>query len=166
MLGSIFVFLGGFWGHRFIIPFFHVFLAILCWFLKNFLMILWWIFDAASQYRSNMLENMNMLKHCACAVIWRISMFDASTFLLFVLRFSMQNGSKKSPGFVVRLSLRFTSQNRWKMTLKSVKNHLFQKSMQNSTASWHRLFIDFGRFWASLPGPSSATFRQKWRGAN
>ena len=70
-------------------------------------MIFGWIFDAASQHRCKMLENVNMLKHCACAVISMISMFAALTIFYFFLRFSMQNGSKKSQGFGDRFWFHF-----------------------------------------------------------
>ena len=60
----------------------------------NFRMIFGWIFDAASQHRCKMLENVNMPKHCACAVFWRIYMFGAWTMFSICLRSPMQNGSK------------------------------------------------------------------------
>ena len=69
-------------------------------------------FDAASQHPSNMLENLNMLKHHAGAVILTISTEGASKICLFFLRFSMQNGFKKKQVFGIRVSLRFTLQKR------------------------------------------------------
>ena len=43
-------------------------------FLIHFRIIVGWIFDAASQHRRKMLENVNMLKHYTCAVVIRESL--------------------------------------------------------------------------------------------
>ncbi len=50
--------------------------------------------------------------------------------------------------------------------MKKKRSKIVPKWMHNLTASWHRLFIDFGWFWASLLGPFSALFRKKWSDTN
>ena len=68
--------------------------------LLNFVwMIFGWIFDAASQRRWKMLENVNMLKTMRLPTNSTISMLDALTIFWCVLWFSMQNGAQKSSGF-------------------------------------------------------------------
>ena len=67
-------------------------------FFKILRMIFSWISDAASQRRAQALQNGNMLKHCSCAVILRIFIFDASMFFLFFSCLSLQRGSTKRQG--------------------------------------------------------------------
>ena len=69
---------------------------------------------------------------------------------------------------MVRFTLRFTSQNRRKMTPKSMKSP--SKIVPKMDAKFECLlasfFLHFRRFWASLLGPLSAIFRNKWRYSN
>ena len=85
MLDPIFVYLRRLSGHRFATPFSLFVFRSLVNCLENSQFILYWVFDAVLHHLSNVLENLNMLKHCACAVNSKLFLLGASTIFCFVL---------------------------------------------------------------------------------
>ncbi len=114
-------------------------------------------FDAASQHRSNMLENLHMLKHCACAVFSMIPMSDVSIFVCFFYNVRCSTALNNSLG----LWSDFHSVLPPKINEKCIQNPWTnaQKSFQNGCKIWLPLGIAFLSILDDFRPPSWDHFR-------
>ena len=125
-------------------------------------------FPASSRQRSNLPENLHMLKILRlCSVFNDFHLRSFPFFEFFVSLFSA-TWLQKLAWVCGRIFIQFhlpkidqkSLQNRSQTTPKSI-----EKEMQNLSASWNRFWVRFGWIWDSRRASFWTTFRIKWGNA-